>query len=453
MRRATGCSYSKRRPTSISRQRRAGRGAQSFAHATTQVHRLSARGPALRALHRAAVGQRDEGAQPQDAAGLMLGQGCDRAYGTIRRAPPGRRAQPSPTPRWGCRSAAPAKWRCGRHRRGFRRRWHPGPRRAASPPCQGSPSPCRPRPRRFSPAAASRMASASPASSLARRVSTLPRQAAISRSGGDAQGLGLAAQRRCRAARPAAGPPAAQPWGEKASRGSSRSGMAAMTRPGGQHGRHVLQRVDGAVDAAVEQGLLDLLGEQALAADLQQPAVLDAVAGGGDDDQRARPPSASSGRRPGRRRCALHQAGLGQGQLGAAGADADGRCRPWTRAELPAETGDRAAAPGCYRSRRCNRKTRPHTDRPRPRDQLRRDRRGGGAPRRRRRGVEVLSSVIASQIAAHAPFGGVVPEIAARAHVEIIDAIVAGAHGRGGRRLRPTSTASRPPPGRAWSAG
>jgi len=41
--------------------------------------------------------------------------------------------------------------------------------------------------------------------------------------------------------------------------------------------------------------------------------------------------------------------------------------------------------------------------------------------------VEVLSSVIASQIAAHAPFGGVVPEIAARAHVETIDAIVARA--------------------------
>ena len=41
--------------------------------------------------------------------------------------------------------------------------------------------------------------------------------------------------------------------------------------------------------------------------------------------------------------------------------------------------------------------------------------------------VEVLSSVIASQIAAHAPFGGVVPEIAARAHVESIDAIAAEA--------------------------
>jgi len=41
--------------------------------------------------------------------------------------------------------------------------------------------------------------------------------------------------------------------------------------------------------------------------------------------------------------------------------------------------------------------------------------------------VEVLSSVIASQIAEHAPYGGVVPEIAARSHVEVIDIIVAQA--------------------------
>jgi N6-L-threonylcarbamoyladenine synthase len=41
--------------------------------------------------------------------------------------------------------------------------------------------------------------------------------------------------------------------------------------------------------------------------------------------------------------------------------------------------------------------------------------------------VEVLSSVIASQIAAHAPYGGVVPEIAARAHVEVVDTIIAKA--------------------------
>jgi N6-L-threonylcarbamoyladenine synthase len=38
--------------------------------------------------------------------------------------------------------------------------------------------------------------------------------------------------------------------------------------------------------------------------------------------------------------------------------------------------------------------------------------------------AEVLSSVVASQIAEHAPFGGVVPEIAARSHVETVDGMV-----------------------------
>ena len=37
---------------------------------------------------------------------------------------------------------------------------------------------------------------------------------------------------------------------------------------------------------------------------------------------------------------------------------------------------------------------------------------------------QVLSSVVLSQIADHAPYGGVVPEIAARSHVEAIDVIV-----------------------------
>ena len=39
----------------------------------------------------------------------------------------------------------------------------------------------------------------------------------------------------------------------------------------------------------------------------------------------------------------------------------------------------------------------------------------------------ILSSVVLSQIEEHAPFGGVVPEIAARAHVEALDAIIARA--------------------------
>ena len=41
--------------------------------------------------------------------------------------------------------------------------------------------------------------------------------------------------------------------------------------------------------------------------------------------------------------------------------------------------------------------------------------------------ARVLSSIVASQIDAHAPYGGVVPEIAARAHVEIIDQVIKSA--------------------------
>jgi N6-L-threonylcarbamoyladenine synthase len=41
--------------------------------------------------------------------------------------------------------------------------------------------------------------------------------------------------------------------------------------------------------------------------------------------------------------------------------------------------------------------------------------------------VQVLSSVVSTQIARHAPYGGVVPEIAARAHVEVIDEVIADA--------------------------
>ncbi len=41
--------------------------------------------------------------------------------------------------------------------------------------------------------------------------------------------------------------------------------------------------------------------------------------------------------------------------------------------------------------------------------------------------VAVLSSIVATQFEAHKPFGGVVPEIAARAHVERIDGVIAEA--------------------------
>src|ERR1700742_437172 len=37
---------------------------------------------------------------------------------------------------------------------------------------------------------------------------------------------------------------------------------------------------------------------------------------------------------------------------------------------------------------------------------------------------EVLSNVVFSQTEAHAPYGGVVPEIASRAHLEILDGVI-----------------------------
>ena len=36
----------------------------------------------------------------------------------------------------------------------------------------------------------------------------------------------------------------------------------------------------------------------------------------------------------------------------------------------------------------------------------------------------ILSNVVHSQIAAHTPFGGVVPEIAARAHLDYLDNVI-----------------------------
>ncbi|MDQ3648043.1 MAG: tRNA (adenosine(37)-N6)-threonylcarbamoyltransferase complex transferase subunit TsaD, partial [Actinomycetota bacterium] len=40
---------------------------------------------------------------------------------------------------------------------------------------------------------------------------------------------------------------------------------------------------------------------------------------------------------------------------------------------------------------------------------------------------EVRSNVVSSQALLHAPFGGVVPEVAARRHLELIDAVTADA--------------------------
>ena len=51
----------------------------------------------------------------------------------------------------------------------------------------------------------------------------------------------------------------------------------------GKLGRKVLHAVNREIDAAVEQSFFDLLGEEALAADLVERHVLNLVAGGFDD--------------------------------------------------------------------------------------------------------------------------------------------------------------------------
>ena len=47
----------------------------------------------------------------------------------------------------------------------------------------------------------------------------------------------------------------------------------------------------------------------------------------------------------------------------------------------------------------------------------------------------ILSNIVLSQIDEHAAFGGVVPEIAARAHVEALDLIIAKAMAEADRTL------------------
>ena len=60
----------------------------------------------------------------------------------------------------------------------------------------------------------------------------------------------------------------------------------------------------------------------------------------------------------------------------------------------------------------------------------------------------ILSNIIFSQIAEHAAFGGVVPEIAARAHVEALDRLIAAAMAdAGGSSVNSTAWRLRPDQG------
>ena len=61
----------------------------------------------------------------------------------------------------------------------------------------------------------------------------------------------------------------------------------------------------------------------------------------------------------------------------------------------------------------------------------------------------ILAQAVVGQNAAHQPYGGVVPEIAARAHVEILPGLIRQVLDEAGTVASPTSTRSPRPPGRA----
>ncbi len=146
------------------------------------------------------------------------------------------------------------------------------------------------RPRRSRPQSASKVASTSPASSFLSRVSALPRNGTILRSG---------RRRNSWAWRRSEAVPTTAPRGNasrrpplrdnSASRGSSRVSTAPSSIPWAKLGFEVLQRMHREIDPAGEQCGVDLFGKEALAADLGERAVLHPVAGGADRHDPGRP--------------------------------------------------------------------------------------------------------------------------------------------------------------------
>ena len=151
----------------------------------------------------------------------------------------------------------------------------------------GSRSPRPLSPSRSSPHSASTSASTSPASSLPQPGVRHCRGSARSRGRADAAAAAPGgAARRCRFSRPFGSAASPAPSRDTStSRGSSRGSTQAIVEPRREARLHVLQRMHRQVDPPVEQRLLDLLGEQALAADLGEQAVLHPVAGGADGDE------------------------------------------------------------------------------------------------------------------------------------------------------------------------
>jgi hypothetical protein len=244
------------------------------------------------------------------------------------------------------------------------------------------------------------------------------------------QGLGLATQRGGAQAR-ALGQ-VFQPLGDMADEGvagSSRSGVAASTRPGGSSaGMSFSEWMAQSMRPSSRASSISLVNRPLPPISIRRrswmrsPVVTIGISWAKASIFRlAAPRNAERGGDAG-----LHQAGLGQRQLGAARADADGVAG--TRSERYLRRREAFAATGAAGTPQPD--DAPLRSRPSPSSAWRpaatRPPRRSCAGTRTGR-VEVLSSIVGTQFEQHAPFGGVVPEIAARAHVEAIDAVAAEA--------------------------
>src|SRR5262249_40072314 len=109
-----------------------------------------------------------------------------------------------------------------------------------------------------------------------------------------------------------------------------------------QEGRHILGRMHRDIDGAGQQGLLDLLGEEALAAGLGQAAVADAIAAGRDWHDRDR--------------IERHELGMSGGQGGAGNLGLSQRQRAAAAADSNQGTGGHAWSRPSFKPWRSGRK-------------------------------------------------------------------------------------------------
>ena len=230
--------------------------------------------PSARAITRVPSGDADQRAQPHACPPVHLGEGAERHACNCRRArgsPRARRARRPWSPRRRAARAAPrppcASAQAFDAERALSRRRQALARRRAARGCAPA------RPSRFSPAAASTIASYSPRSSLARRVSTLPRSRRDfeARMALDDLRLRAAGSRCRRGARRQVREDAVSVRHESVARIFALGDRGEHEARRQLH-RHVLHRMHGEIGAAVGQRVLELLDEQALAAGLVERA-------------------------------------------------------------------------------------------------------------------------------------------------------------------------------------